>query len=246
MGSVFSETDPALINKYQRDAVQNSRLHIPILFAYDTIHGFRTIFPIPLATASSFDPQVARTDHGIGAFESAAVGLKQIYSPMVDVSHDARWGRISEAAGEDPYLNSVMAAARVKGAQGNDYSQPDKTVTSVKHFAAYGQPDNGRDYNTTDMSRGTLWNTYLPPFKAAIDAGSDTLMCSFNEIVGRPGCANNYLETRVLKDKWGFDGFVESDYTAVAELRSCPGSARPAAPAATAWPRTARRRPRRR
>ncbi|HYI36900.1 MAG TPA: beta-glucosidase BglX [Thermoleophilaceae bacterium] len=227
VGSVFSETDPALINKYQRDAVQNSRLKIPILFAYDTIHGFRTIFPIPLATASSFDPQVARADHTIGAFESAAVGLKQIYSPMVDVSHDARWGRISEGAGEDPYMNSVMAAARVKGAQGTNYARPDKTVTSVKHFAAYGQPGDGRDYNTTDMSRGTLWNTYLPPFKAAIDAGSDTLMCSFNEIVGRPGCANRYLETRVLKEKWGFDGFVESDYTAVAELRSCPGE-RPA------------------
>ena len=196
VGSVFSETDPALINQYQRDAVQNSRLGIPILFAYDTIHGFRTTFPIPLATASSFDPEVARADHSIGAFESAAVGLKQIYSPMVDVSHDARWGRISEGAGEDPYLNSVMAAARVKGAQGPDYSDPEKVVTSVKHFAAYGEPDGGKDYNTTDMSRGQLWNTYLPPFKAAIDAGSDTLMCSFNEIVGAPGCANRYLETQ--------------------------------------------------
>jgi beta-glucosidase len=223
VGSVFSETDPALINKYQHDAVQNSRLHIPILFAYDTIHGYRTIFPIPLAAASSFDPQVARADHTIGAFESAAVGLKQIYSPMVDVSHEARWGRIAEAAGEDPYLNSVMAAARVKGAQGNNYAAPDKVVTSVKHFAGYGQPEGGRDYNTTDMSRGTLWNTYLPPFKAAVDAGSDTLMCAFNEVAGAPACANRYLETRVLKNMWGFDGFVESDYTAVAELRACPG-----------------------
>ena len=141
-----------LINKYQHDAVEHSRLHIPILFAFDTIHGFRTIFPIPLGTASSFDPSVAQTDHRIGAFESAAVGLKQIYSPMVDVSHEPRWGRISEAAGEDPYLNSVMAAARVKGAQGSDYSAPDKVVTSVKHFVAYGQPEAGRDYNTTDMS----------------------------------------------------------------------------------------------
>ena len=212
-----------LINRYQRDAVENSRLHIPILFAFDTIHGFRTIFPIPLGAASSFDPEVARADHRIGAFESAAVGLKQIYSPMVDVSHEARWGRISEAAGEDPYLNSVMAAARVKGAQGRDYSAPDRVVTSVKHFAAYGQPEAGRDYNTTDMSLQRLWNLYLPPFKAAIDAGSDTLMCSFNAINGVPGCANKYLETRVLKQRWGFDGFVESDYTAVAELRSCPG-----------------------
>ena len=225
VGAVFSETDPALINKYQHEAVDNSRLGIPILFAFDTIHGFRTVFPIPLATASSFDPNVARADHRIGAFESAAVGLKQIYSPMVDVSHEARWGRIAEAAGEDPYLNSVMAAARVKGAQGSDYSAPDKVVTSVKHFAAYGQPESGRDYNTTDMSLQRLWNFYLPPFKAAVDAGSDTLMCSFNAINGVPGCANKYTENKVLKQRWGFDGFVESDYTAVAELRSCPGEA---------------------
>jgi beta-glucosidase len=223
VGAVFSETDATLINAYQRDAVENSRLHIPILFAFDTIHGFRTIFPIPLGAASSFDPNVARADHRIGAFESAAVGLKQIYSPMVDLSHEPRWGRIAEAAGEDPYLNSVMAAARVKGAQGTDYSGPDKVVTSVKHFAAYGEPDAGRDYNTTDMSLQRLWNFYLPPFKAAIDAGSDTLMCSFNAINGVPGCANRYTETRILKRRWGFDGFVESDYTAVAELRACPG-----------------------
>ena len=223
VGSVFSETDPVLINKYQRDAVENSRLGIPILFAFDTIHGFRTIFPIPLGTASSFDPDVARADHRIGAFESAAVGLKQIYSPMVDLSHEPRWGRISEAAGEDPYLNSAMAAARVRGAQGRDYSAPDRVVTSVKHFAAYGEPDAGRDYNTTDMSLQRLWNFYLPPFKAAVDAGSDTLMCSFNAINGVPGCANRYTETEILKRRWGFDGFVESDYTAVAELRACPG-----------------------
>jgi beta-glucosidase len=223
VGAVFSETDPVLINRYQRDAVENSRLGIPILFAFDTIHGFRTIFPIPLATASSFDPSVAEADHRIGAFESAAVGLKQIYSPMVDLSHEPRWGRIAEASGEDPYLNSVMAAVRVKGAQGRDYSAPDKVVTSVKHFAAYGEPDAGRDYNTTDMSIQRLWNFYLPPFKAAIDAGSDTLMCSFNALNGVPACANRYLETRILKERWGFDGFVESDYTAVAELRQCPG-----------------------
>src|SRR3954466_8740147 len=141
---------------------------------------------------------------------------------MVDLSHEPRWGRISEGAGEDPYLNSVMAAARVKGAQGNDYSSRRKVVTSVKHFAAYGQPEGGRDYNTTDMSRQRLWNFYLPPFKAAVDAGSDTAMCSFNALNGVPGCANRYTETQVLKRRWGFDGFNESDYTAVAELRSCP------------------------
>jgi beta-glucosidase len=222
VGSVFSLTDPVKINHFQHIAVDQSRLHIPILFAYDTIHGYRTIFPIPLGTASSFDPGVAQADHRIGAFESAAVGLKQIYSPMVDVSHEPRWGRISEGAGEDPYLNSVMAAARVKGAQGNDYSSRRKVVTSVKHFVAYGQPEGGRDYNTTDMSLQRLWNFYLPPFKAAVDAGSDTAMCSFNALNGVPGCANRYTETQVLKRRWGFDGFIESDYTAVAELRSCP------------------------
>ena len=187
VGGVFSLTDPAKINHFQHVAVEQSRLHIPILFAYDTIHGYRTIFPIPLGAASSFDPSVATADATIGARESATVGLKQIYSPMVDVSHEPRWGRIAEGAGEDPYLGSVFAAARVKGAQGSDYSAPDKVVTSVKHFAAYGQPEGGRDYNTTDMSEQRLRNLYLPPFKAAIDAGADTVMCSFNAINGVPG-----------------------------------------------------------
>ena len=167
--------------------MNESRLHIPILFAYDTIHGYRTVFPIPLGAASSFDPSVATADDTIAARETATVGIKQIYSPMVDVSHEPRWGRISEAAGEDPYLGSVFAAARVKAAQGTDYSAPDKVVTSVKHFAAYGQPEGGREYNTTDMSEQRLRNLYLPPFKAAIDAGADTAMCSFNAINGVPG-----------------------------------------------------------
>ena len=152
---------------------------------------------------------------------------------MVDVSHEPRWGRIVEGAGEDPYLGSVMAAARVKAAQGTDYSAPDKVVTSVKHYAAYGQPEGGRDYNTTDMSEQRLRNLYLPPFKAAIDAGSDTVMCSFNAINGVPGCANQYIETDILKKEWGFDGFVESDYTAVAELRACPACRRTTSRAAT-------------
>jgi beta-glucosidase len=228
VGGVFSLVDPVKINHFQKVAVEQSRLGIPILFAYDTIHGFRTIFPIPLATGSSFDPDVASEDHRIGARESAAVGLKQIYSPMVDVSHEPRWGRISEAAGEDPYLNSVMAAARVKAAQGRSYAAADKVVTSVKHYAAYGQPEAGRDYNTTDMSEQRLRNLYLPPFKAAVDAGSDTAMCSFNAINGVPGCANKRLETDILKKEWRFDGFIESDYTAVAELLNHGTAASPA------------------
>lgn len=222
VGGVFSLTDPAKIDHFQRIAMTQSRLKIPILFAYDTIHGYRTIFPVPLGAASSFDPEVARADATIGARESTTVGIKQIYSPMVDVSHEPRWGRIVEGNGEDPYLGSVFAAARVKGAQGNDYSLPDRAVTSVKHFVAYGEPEGGRDYNTTDLSEQRLRNLYLPPFKAAIEAGADTVMCSFNAINGVPGCANPYTETDILKKEWGFDGFIESDYTAVAETRACP------------------------
>jgi len=222
LGSVLSVTDPVRIRELQRIAVEESRLKIPILFAFDTIHGFRTIFPIPLGAGASFDPQVAFDDHKYGARESAVVGLKQTYAPMVDVSHEPRWGRIAEAAGEDPYLNSVLAAARVKAIQGRDYSAPDKLVASPKHFAAYGQPESGRDYNTTDLSEQRLRNLYLPPFKAAIDAGADTAMCSFNAINGVPGCGNDYLMNRILKGEWDFDGFVEGDWTAVAELRACP------------------------
>jgi beta-glucosidase len=222
LGSVLSVTDPVQINRLQHIAVEQSRLHIPLLFAFDTIHGFRTIFPIPLGAASSFDPQVAMDDATIGARESAAVGLKQTYAPMVDVSHEPRWGRIAEGAGEDPYLGSVTAAARVKGAQGTDYSAPDKEVASPKHFAAYGQPEGGRDYNTTDMSQQRLRNLYLPPFKAAVDAGADTVMCSFNAINGVPGCGNHETMTDILKGEWGFDGFVEADWAAVAEMRACP------------------------
>ena len=222
VGGVFSLTDPEKINHFQHVAVEQSRLHIPILFAFDTIHGFRTVFPIPLAEASSFDPAVATADDTFAARETAATGIKQIYSPMVDISHEPRWGRISEGAGEDPYLGSVMAAARVRAAQGSDYSAADKVVTSPKHFAAYGQPEGGREYNTTDMSGQRLWNLYLPPFKAAIDAGADTFMCSFNAINGVPGCGNHETETEILKQRWGLDGFIESDYTAVAELQTCP------------------------
>jgi beta-glucosidase len=222
LGGVFSLTDPQKIDELQHAAVEKSRLHIPILFAYDTIHGYKTIFPIPLAEASSWDPAVAETDDAIAARETAAVGIKQAYSPMVDVSHEPRWGRIVEGSGEDPYLGSVFAAARVHALQGDDPAAPDKVLASPKHFAAYGQPEGGREYNITDMSGERLWNLYLPPFKAAIDAGAETVMCSFNALNGVPGCANHLTETEILKQRWGFKGFIESDYTAVAELRACP------------------------
>src|SRR5918999_23712 len=222
LGAVLSETRPERIRRLQEIAVEESRLGIPMLFAFDTIHGFRTIFPIPLGVGASFDPAVAFADASYGARESAAVGLKQTYAPMIDVSHEPRWGRIAEAAGEDPYLNAVFAAARVKGTQGRSYRARDKLVASPKHFVAYGEPEAGRDYNTTDMSEQRLWNLYLPPFKAAIDAGADTVMCSFNAINGVPGCGNDYLMNDILKGEWRFDGFVESDWTAVAEMRACP------------------------
>jgi beta-glucosidase len=222
LGSILSVTDPARIRALQRIAVEESRLGIPLLFAFDTIHGFRTVFPIPLGTGASFDPQVASDDAMFGARESAAVGLKQTYAPMVDVSHEPRWGRIAEAAGEDPYLNSVLSAARVKGTQGTDYSARDRLVASPKHLVAYGEPEAGRDYNTTDLSEQRLRNLYLPPFKAAVDAGADTAMCSFNAINGVPGCGNSYTMTQILKREWDFDGFIESDWTAVAEMRACP------------------------
>jgi beta-glucosidase len=222
LGSILSVTDPAQIRKLQRIAVEESRLGIPLLFAFDTIHGFRTVFPIPLGAGASFDPRMSRLDAMYGARESTAVGLKQTYAPMVDVSHEPRWGRISEAAGEDPYLNSVIAAARVKGTQGNDYSARNRLAASPKHFVAYGQPEAGRDYNTTDMSERRLRSFYLPPFKAALDVGADTVMCSFNAINGDPGCGNHYTMTEILKQEWDFDGFVESDWTAVSEMRACP------------------------
>jgi beta-glucosidase len=222
LGSVLSLTDPVQIRELQRVAVEETRLGIPLLFAFDTIHGFRTIFPIPLGTGASFDPRVATEDAMFGARESAAVGLKQTYAPMVDVSYEPRWGRIAEAAGEDPYLNSVLSAARVKGTQGTNYSERDRLVASPKHLVAYGEPEAGRDYNTTDLSEERLRNMYLPPFKAAVDAGADTAMCSFNAINGVPGCGNRYTMTEILKGEWDFDGFIESDWTAVAEMRACP------------------------
>ncbi len=163
------------------------------------IHGLRTILPVPIALAASWDPETVERGQALAAREARAVGIHWTFAPMVDVARDPRWGRIVEGAGEDPYLNSVFAAARVKAIQGADYSARDKLVASPKHFAAYGEPESGRDYNTTDMSEQRLRNLYLPPFKAAIDAGADTVMCSFNAINGVPGCGNSYLMNDVLK-----------------------------------------------
>jgi beta-glucosidase len=218
VGAVFGVTTAPEINAIQHLAVDHTRLHIPILFGYDTIHGFRTVFPIGLGEASSFDPGVATADFTIGARESAAVGIKQIFSPMVDVSHEPRWGRIAEGSGEDPYLGSVFAAAKVRAAQGTDYSAPDKVMAEAKHFAAYGAAEGGRDYNQADISESTLRNLYLPPFRAAVDAGVGGIMPSFNTIGGIPATANHHTLTDILRGEWHFDGLVDSDYTAVQEL----------------------------
>ena len=204
VGSVFSLVDPGQDQPLPADRGRTSRgctsrSCSPTTRSTATARSSRSRSGLRAASTRPWSPP---TDT-IAARETATVGIKQIYSPMVDVSHEPRWGRISEGAGEDPYLGSVFAAARVKAAQGADYSAPDKVVTSVKHFAAYGQPEGGREYNTTDMSEARLRNLYLPPFKAAIDAGSDTVMCSFNAINGVPGCADYALETRPAQARVG-------------------------------------------
>src|SRR5213083_696505 len=204
----------------QAIAVTESRLHIPLLLGLDVIHGYRTIFPIPLAEAATWDPAAAESTARAAAREAAAAGVNWTFAPMVDIARDPRWGRIAEGAGEDPYLVSAMAAARVRGFQGKDLRAPDAVLATVKHFAAYGGAEGGRDYNTVDLSERTLREVYLPPYRAALDAGAATVMTSFNEIGGLPSTASPWLMTTLLRREWGFRGFVVSDYTAVAELRN--------------------------
>ena len=197
----------------QHVAVEQSRLKIPLLFGQDVIHGYRTTFPIPLGEASAWDPELAEATAKFAAREARAAGLNWTFAPMVDIARDPRWGRIAEGAGEDPYLGSVLAAARVRGFQ-------QYILATVKHFAAYGGAEAGREYNTVDMSERTLREVYLPPYKAAVDAGVGSVMSAFNEIAGVPSSANPWLTNTVLRHEWGFDGFVVSDWTSVAELRA--------------------------
>ena len=204
----------------QRIAVTESRLHIPLLLGLDVIHGYRTIFPIPLAEAATWDPAAAESTARAAAREAAAAGVNWTFAPMVDIARDPRWGRIAEGAGEDPYLGSAMAAARVRGFQGRDLRAPDAVLATVKHFAAYGGAEGGRDYNTVDASERTLREIYLPPYRAAVDAGAGSIMTSFNEIGGIPSHANRWLVTTLLRDEWKFPGFVVSDWTVVEELRN--------------------------
>ena len=222
VGGVFSLVDPVRINQLQHIAVEQSRLHIPILFAYDTIHGYRTIFPAPLGAASAFDPSVAQADATVGARETATVGIKQVYSPMVDVSHEPRWGRIAEGARRGPVPRLGVRGGPGEGRPGQLVRGPGQgrgqRQAPGRVRAAGGRP--GLQHHRHVRAR--LRNLYLPPFKAAIDAGADTVMCSFNAISGVPGCANPHTETDIVKKEWGLDGFIESDYTADEELRACP------------------------
>src|SRR5277367_6174671 len=218
LGSMLNVTGGARISSYQHAAVEKSRLHIPLLFGADVIHGYRTIYPVPLGLAASFDPQLVTQLSRMAAEEATTAGIRWFYSPMVDISRDARWGRTTEGAGEDPYLGSAMARAYIRGYQTDTLNKPDSVAASVKHFAAYGAVEAGREYNTTDMSESRLRQIYLPPYKAAIEAGAATVMSSFNALNGVPGTANPYLLTTVLRKEWGFNGFVVSDYTAIMEL----------------------------
>ena len=218
VGAIFNAFGAAYTRKLQEIAVKETRLGIPLLFGYDVIHGHRTIFPMPLAEASSWDLESIEKSARIAADEASAEGLHWTFAPMCDISRDPRWGRIVEGAGEDVYLGSKIAAARVKGFQGNGVGELNSVIACVKHFAAYGAAQAGRDYHTTDMSDRVLREVYLPPYKAAIDAGAETVMTSFNEIDGVPATGNKYLMTDILRKEWNFDGFVVTDYTSIMEM----------------------------
>src|SRR6266496_1800882 len=205
-------------NQAQRAAVEHSRLKIPLILGYDVIHGYRTIFPVPLASAGSFDPELVEQAERVAAKESTASGVKWVFAPMVDVARDPRWGRIVEGAGEDPYLGSMIAAAKVRGFQGRDISDPQSVVACAKHYVAYGAVEGGRDYGTVDISEQLLREVYLPPFHAAVEAGTGTLMSAFQDLNGVPASANHHTLTDILRGEWHFNGFVVSDWSATHEL----------------------------
>jgi beta-glucosidase len=218
VGALFNGIGVKIGRDTQRIAVEESRLKIPLLYGADVIHGFRTVFPIPLAEASSFEPELAQRTARVAAIEATAAGLHWTFAPMVDIARDQRWGRVSEGAGEDVYLGKLFAAARVRGFQGADLTAADSMLATPKHFAAYGAVMGGMEYNTVEISEQTLREVHLPPFKAAFDAGALTTMSSFNDINGVPASGNRWLQTHVLREEWGFKGFVVSDYTSDYEL----------------------------
>lgn len=218
VGSLLNCVDPAELNAVQRAAVEESRLGIPILIARDVIHGFRTIFPIPLGQAATFNPAIVEEGARIAAVEATASGIRWTFSPMLDISRDPRWGRVAEGAGEDPYLDVAMGVAMVKGYQGDDLSDPTSMAACIKHFVGYGAAEGGRDYNSTMISERSLRNTYFPAFKATAQAGAATLMTSFNEVDGIPSTGNKWLLKDVLRDEWGWDGMVVTDWNSAGEM----------------------------
>src|SRR6478736_142765 len=217
VGGLFNIKSVANIKAMQKIAVEKSRLKIPLLFGMDVIHGYESVFPIPLGLSCSWDMKLVERSARIAATEASADGINWTFSPMVDICRDPRWGRVSEGNGEDPYLGSAIAKAMVHGYQGNDFNSNSNILSCVKHYALYGAAEAGRDYNTTDMSRHRMYNEYFPPYKAAVDAGVSSVMASFNEIDGVPATANKWLLTDVLRNQWGFKGLVVSDYTGVSE-----------------------------
>jgi beta-glucosidase len=218
VGSLLFVSDPPELDRLQRIAVDQTRLKIPLLFAFDVIHGLRTIMPVPIAVAATWDPKVAEDGQAVAAAEARASGLHWTFAPMVDIARDPRWGRIIEGAGEDPYLGSVMAAAQVRGFQGAYIGSPGHIISGPKHFAGYGAALGGRDYDEVDLSDSELWNIYLPPFKAAIDAGAGNIMSAYMGLNGVPATGNHWLLTEVLREKWGFKGFVVTDAGAAHDL----------------------------
>jgi beta-glucosidase len=218
VGSLFNVLGAADVNAAQKLAVEKSRLKIPLLFGLDVIHGYRTVFPVPIASAGSFDPELIEQAERVAAKEATAAGIKWTFAPMVDIARDPRWGRMVEGAGEDPYLGSAVAVARVRGFQGQNIADPQSVVACTKHYVAYGAVEGGRDYNTVDISEALLREVYLPPFHAAVKAGSATLMSAFEDLNGIPATVNHHTLTDILRHDWGFPGFVVSDYGAVDEL----------------------------
>jgi beta-glucosidase len=220
LGSLLFVTDPHERNRLQHIAVEQSRLHIPLMFGFDVIHGFRTIFPVPIGMAASWEPELSKTSQAIAAREASAVGISWAFAPMVDIARDPRWGRIVEGAGEDPYLGSQMAAAQVQGFQGEYIGQPDHLLACVKHFAGYGAAIGGRDYDESNLSEAQLRNVYLPPFHAAVKAGVGSVMSAYMDLNDVPATGNRWLLHDVLRSEWGFKGLVVSDASAVKDLTS--------------------------
>ena len=218
VGSIVNELDIKTTNELQRLAVKESRLGIPIIFARDVIHGFKTIFPIPLGEAATWNPELIESGARVAAVEATATGIRWTFAPMIDIARDPRWGRIAESCGEDPFLTSSMGVAMIKGFQGEKLSDPTSLAACAKHFAGYGATESGKDYNTTWIPELQLREVYLPPFKAAIDAGVSSFMCSFNDINGIPSSGNEFLNREILRKEWNYSGILVSDWASIDQM----------------------------